>query len=102
MADIELFQLERVINGQTVYAWKPLGAIDPMDDDVVWLPTGSTPPAGYEAWQMSLAYKGTRGRAGKGRWAVCSVCRYEAPRSEMVYYKGKWYCTKYRCAEDVL
>jgi hypothetical protein len=102
MADIELFQLERVINGQTVYAWKPEGSVDPMENDVVWLPSGSTPPVGYEAWKMSFAYRGTRGKAGKGQWAVCSVCRYEAPRSEMVYYKGKWYCTRYGCAEDIV
>jgi len=102
MADIELFQLTRELNGQTVYAWKPNGAIDPMDNDVLWLPSGQVPPEGYEAWQMALASRGTRGRAGKGRWAVCSVCRYEAPRSEMVFHKGKWYCTRYGCAEDIL
>ena len=61
-------------------------------DDVVWLPEGSNPPSGYEAWMMNHSLVGTTSGDKKGRWAVCYECQCEFPISKMRKIKGKWYC----------
>lgn len=32
---------------------------------------------------------------------ACAVCGFYFPRSKLRRFGGKWYCTKYGCANDV-
>jgi hypothetical protein len=88
--------------GVTMYAWKLPGAIDPLPAEIVWTADPAEQPSGYEAYRMYESFEGTRGSAGKGRWAQCYVCRGDYPIQEMVLANGHYYCTANKCNEDLL
>ena len=69
-------------------------------DPVLWLPLGTNPPTGYEAWYMNCSLVGTKPGDKKGRWGVCYTCLEEFPQSELTKIKGHWYCEKNGCKED--
>lgn len=72
---------------------------EPLPDDVIWLATENTPPAGYIAWTMIESAMGGI-KAGKGKGAICVSCESQFPISEMTKIRGKWYCNRNGCAED--
>lgn len=89
-------------DGSTVYANKPEGSYDPLEEELVWTEEPDDPPVGYETYDMSVATSGTRGMAVGEPWGQCYICRYDYPLSEMVESHGRYYCKEQGCSEDLL
>ncbi len=98
MAQRELVQISKTVNGVTLYGWKPVGTIDPMPSLIVWLPEGSDPGTLYEAYKMELSHYGSTTGTSTGRMGVCYTCQMEFPRKRMQKVLGKWYCK--RCFKE--
>lgn len=100
---LTLDQVSRIEEGTgtELFAWKPEGSIDPMEEDLVWLPEDEDPGVGYEEYQMAFSVQGTRPGVHKGPWATCYICRYDYPISQMVKYHGRYYCRPQKCYEDI-
>jgi len=93
MAQRTLQQVTRINAGILEYGWRPVadGRGDPTE--IVWTLDTAT-PSGYKEWLMNESQYGNNGAAGRGQWAVCPMCQETFPISEMVYLKGRYYCTK--------
>lgn len=99
-------QVQKIVSGATLYAWKLPGLTDPSEGSlsgvqkVVWTSSGDPDPVGYERWMMNTSLVGTKAGVGKGQWGVCATCQEEFPLTELTKIRGRWYCEKNRCKED--
>ena len=94
--------ISRTIDGVEQYAHKIVGTLDPPADEILWLNEGDAIPPLFEAYTMRMTTKGTRTGEETSSWGTCHICRYDFPIATMILKNGKYYCTKEKCADDLL
>lgn len=100
MAQRDLTQVRRIVDGTEYFVFKMAGVRDPLESDLRFEVAASPVPVGYEAYMMWSSNYGTRGGVGKGKWATCATCGSDYPVTEMVRVHGRYYCRENKCNED--